>query len=153
MKTINKYVDEISGKEFAIKEDAIASEKKNGGIAKLFAFWKYHPKDENCEFANGGWCCQRTNQEYLKFVDALIKATIDYEPWIAEQYDSDGGLQRKHIGSGYLIGRYLCDGDSELYSKYNIMSNICPKCFREWGQPYYATNCTCDSKPRTLEKK
>ena len=45
MKTINKYVDEISGKEFAKIEDAIASEKKNGGIKKLFAFWKEVPED------------------------------------------------------------------------------------------------------------
>ncbi len=150
MKTIKKYIDEISGREFAKVEDAIKSEKKNGGIKKLFAFWRYPPKDKDCFFANGKWCYQRTDHEYLKFVDALIKAIKDYEPWIAGQYECDGGLQRVHMGGGYIIGRYLSDGDSELYHHYGIVSNICPKCYREWGQPYHANNCSCDKKPREI---
>ncbi len=148
MKNINKYVDERSGREFKTQKEAIKSELKNGDIKKLFSFWKYPPKDEGCRFANGEWCYQRTNHKYLKFVDSLIKAINDYEPWIAEQYKKHGGLKREHMGSGYMIGRYLCDGGSELYKQYGTMSNICPKCFREWGQPYYAINCTCSKTPR-----
>ena len=148
MKTINKYVDEISGREFAKIEDAIASEKKNGGIKKLFGFWKEVPKDKNCCFANGGWWYQRTEAEYLMYIEALIKAIKEYEPWIASQYESDGGLQKGHIGSGYLIGRYLNDNNSELYRQYNIMSDVCPKCFRQWGQPYHANHCDCSVEPK-----
>lgn len=150
MKTINKYVDEISGKEFSTQEEAIKSEKKNGGIEKLFSFWKPIPKQKNCEFANGGWCYQRSDHEFLKFTDCLIKAIKDYEPWIAKQYEPDGGLKRGHMGSSYMIGRYLCDGNSELNSKYHILSEVCPVCFRQWGQPYYAINCTHDAKPKEL---
>ncbi|MBU2052549.1 hypothetical protein KKH13_05070 [Patescibacteria group bacterium] len=150
MKIIEKYVDEISGKEFSRESDAIKSEKKNGGIKKLFSFWKYPPKDGTCKFANGGWCYQRTDVEFIRLVDSLIKAVKDYEPWIAKQYEKNGGLQREHIGSGYMIGRYLDDGHSELYSWYGLISNICPKCFREWGQPYYANNCSHLEKPREV---
>lgn len=150
MKTINKYVDEISGREFKTREEAAKSEKKNGGIKKLFSFWKDHPEDKHCEFANGKWCYQRTDVDYLRLKDALVKAVIDYEPWIAEQYEEHGGLKREHIGAGYMIGRYLCDGGSELYKQYGIISNICPKCFREWGQQYYASHCECNAKARII---
>ncbi len=150
MKTVEKYIDEISGKEFGTIKEAIASEKRNGGLKKLFAFWKKVPKDKHCNFANGGHCYLRSDHEYWKFVDSLIKAIKDYEPWIASQYDSDGGLARTHVKGGYLLGRYLQDGSSELYSLYCIMSNICPKCFRQWGQPYYANHCKCDTKPKPL---
>jgi hypothetical protein len=152
MKESTKYVDEISGKEFATREAAIKSEKKNGGIKKLFAFWKPVPKDDKCQFVNGEWCYQRTEGDYLNFKDALIKAIKDYEPYIAGQYESDGGLQRDHLGTGYIIGRYLCDGGSELYSKYCTLSEICPKCFRQWGQPYYAINCDCNTEPKSLNQ-
>ncbi len=153
MKVVNKYVDEISRREFAKREDAIKSEKKNGGIKRLFAFWQYPPKDKHCKFANGGWCYQRTDVDVLRFTDALVTAIKDYEPWIAEQYETNGGLQRKHVGTGYIIGRYLSDGNSELYSQYCTLACICPKCYREWGQQYYATHCTCDTNPRDLSDK
>jgi hypothetical protein len=146
MKKLEIYVDEISNRRFDKIEDAIKSEKKNGGIKKLFSFWKYPPKDIGCSFANGSWCYKRTDVEYLRFMDALLKAITDYEPWIAKQYKEAGGLTREHMGSGYMIGRYLSDGNSELYDKYLTLSNICSKCFREWGQPYYANKCTHDFK-------
>lgn len=150
MKMINKYVDEISGKVFDTPEKAIESEKKNGGIKKLFAFWKEPPKDKTCKFANGSWCYQRSEGDLLKFKESLLKAITDYEPWIASQYESDGGLQLVHLGGGFIIGRYLNDGHSELYSQYCELSCICPKCFRQWGQPYYAIHCDCDATPNPL---
>lgn len=150
MKTINKYVDEISGREFATAEEAIKSEKKNGGIKKLFSFWRELPEDEHCKFANGGWCYQRSEEDVTRFKAALLKAIKGYEPWITSQYESDGGLRMDHLGGGYIIGRYLQDGHSELYGKYCILSDICPKCFRQWGQPYHANNCTCQEKAKEL---
>jgi hypothetical protein len=152
MKTIEKYKDEISGRIFDTPEKALESEKKNGGIAKLFAFWEELPKDDLCRFANGGWCYQRSEADYNRLVDALTKAIIDYEPWIAEQYESEGGFNKSFIGPGWIIGRYLCDSKSELYNQYCDMSNICPKCFRQWGQQYYANKCTCSDKPKELSK-
>lgn len=132
-------------------EQAIESEKKNGGIKKLFSFWVRPKKDKTCNFTNGKWCYQRKDHEYLKLVDALIKGVNEYEPWIASQYEKHGGLKREYIGGGYMIGRYLDDGHSELNEWYHIISNICPKCFREWGQPYYANNCNHNTRSRGLD--
>lgn len=150
MKEITKYKDEISNRIFDTAEKAIASEKKNGGIKRLFAFWIEPPRDDTCQFANGGWCYQRTEEDVQKFKDALVKAIRTYEPWIASQYDEDGGFQEAHIGAGYLIGRYLSDGQKELYSQYCTLSCICSKCFREWGQQYHATHCRCSAVPNPL---
>ena len=144
MRKINKYVDTISGREFETEELALKSEAKNNGIKKLFSFWKEPKDDGTCKFANGGWCYQRTKEDFEKFQDALIEAINKYEPWIAKQYEKHGGLKREYMGSGYIIGRYLDDGNSELYHQYGILSDICPKCFRQYGQPFYAINCLCD---------
>jgi len=150
MKTVDRFIDEISGKEFKTEAEAIESEKKHGGIEKLFDFWVKEPKEDGCRFANGGWCYQRTKEDFLEFQVTLVLAIKMYEPWIAGQYKEDGGLRTVHIGAGYLIGRYLCDGNSPIYSYYCTLSNICPKCFRQWGQQYYANNCTCREEPKTL---
>ena len=152
MKEIKMYKDEISGLVFSTKKEAVASEKRKGGILKLFSFWKYPKKDGTCSFENGDWCYQRTKEEYSKLIKTLIKAVKLYEPWICKQYKKDGGLQEKHIGSGYMIGRYLCDGNSELYKYYGLISNICRTCFREWGQPYYANNCSHFAKAKKVTK-
>ena len=144
MKKINKYVDTISGREFETKELALKSENKNRGIQKLFLFWKEPKDDGTCNFANGEWCYQRTRKDFEKFQDALIEAINKYEHWIAKQYEKHGGLKREYIGGGYMIGRYLDDGHSELYHQYCVLSNICPKCFREYGQMFYAINCLCN---------
>ena len=144
MKKIDKYIDEISRREFASKKEALESENKNKGIKKLFAFWKNPQKDRTCNFANGSWCYQRTKKDFEKFQDALIDAINRYEPWIAKQYIKHGGLKREYVGGGYMIGRYLGDGNSELYHQYCILSNICPKCFRQYGQSFYALNCLCN---------
>lgn len=152
MKMIEKYVDEISGRIFSKRKDAIKSEKKNGGIKKLFEFWKHHPEDPNCDFANGKWCYQRTDVEYLRLIDSFVKGIKDYEPWIAEKYEGLGGLQRVHIKGGYIIGRYLDDGMSEMDVWYRVIANICPQCFREWGQQYHANHCSHIRKPEPLEE-
>lgn len=140
MKTINKFVDEISGREFETVEEAIKSEKKNGGIQKLFSFWKEHKVEWRETF-------QRTDVEYLRLKDALVKAITEYEPWIAKHYEKNGGLRREHIGGGYIIGRFLDDGDSELYKWYCIMSNVCPTCFLEHEQQYNTNHCEHSQKP------
>ncbi len=136
-----KKLDEISGREFAKIEDAIASEKKHGGIKNLFGFWKKVD-------VTGSGCYQRTEGEYLIFVEAFVKAINQYEPWIASQYESASGFKKEHVGSGYMIGRYLSDGNSELYHHYHIISNICSKCFRQWDQPYHAAHCSCNAEPK-----
>lgn len=150
MKTISKYVDEISGKEFPTETDALKSEKKNGGIKRIFSFWKPHPKEEGCDFTNGGWCYQRKESEFQNLVSAIILAVERYEPYIKKSYEKHGGLKREYVKGGTILGRYLSDGESEIYSWFLIMSEICPECFRQWGQPHYAINCKHKADPRSF---
>jgi len=142
MRTVERFLDEISGKEFKTQSEAIESEKCHGGIKKLFGFWK-KAGDFNCDNSR---CFQRTDIDYLRLQDALIKAVKEYEPWIAKHYEEHGGLTREHMKGGYIIGRFLDDGSDDLYPWYCILSNICPVCFREFNQPYGANHCTHSNK-------
>ena len=100
MLVINRYLDEISKREFKTEKEAIASEIKNGGIKKLFSFWKAEPKDDTCSFANGGWAYQRKESDYVLLREAILKGIKEYEPWIAKQYAEHGGLKIDHIKGG-----------------------------------------------------
>jgi len=142
VKVVEYFLDEISNKTFKTKEEAIKSEKKNGGIKKLFGFWK-KAGDFNCDNSR---CFQRSDVDYLRLQDALVKAVTEYEPWIAKHYEKHGGISREHMQSGFIIGRFLDDGGSELYHWYCILSNVCKTCFREFNQPYGANHCTHTNK-------
>lgn len=144
MKTIHKFKDEVSGREFDTPLEALVSEKKSRDIKKAFVFYD-SIEDVDCVFANGGWCVQRTEEFYNRLVDTLIEMVLKYEPWIAEQmFIHASGMSRATISGRSIIGRYLYDGESDLYHWYCIQSNICPICFREYGQTYYASHCTHD---------
>ena len=123
------YIDEISGRRFDKREDAVKSEENNKAIRKMFSFWQNFPKDATCDFANGGWCYERGEINYWRYVDTLISAIKLYEPWVYKQYK--GGLLREHVNSGYSIGRYLGDGDSVLYAKLCVINNSNAH-FKEW---------------------
>ena len=87
-------------------------------------------KDEHCNFANGGYSIQRSEKwlnQYKKVLKKIIKIT-KYKPF------------------SYGWFRTLDDGDSMFYSAALRVTNICPKCYREYGQPYYAINCTHKDK-------
>jgi len=114
-------------------------------ILKLFSFWKEAKNEkDNYNFENGGYCFQRTKEEYNQLGDTLFSAIQQYEKWICKQYKDKGGLKREYINGQSFVGRYLGDGDSELNTYWCILGRICPKCFREYGQAYYAINCCCD---------
>lgn len=144
MKTVERFVDEISQREFKTVEEAIASEKRHGGIKKLFGFWKEHKLS-----LNNDECVSRTQIDYLRLQEALVKGVREYEPWIAKQYEkhNEGGITAGHMVGGYIIGRYLSDGNSDLYHWYGILSCICQKCYREFNQPYCANHCTHSIEP------
>lgn len=140
MKPIEKYVDEISGKEFDIKEEAISSENRAKDIKEHFAF--YGKIDNSCDFANGKYYYQRTREIYYRLIDTLIEMVKKYEPWIAKQFGEN--LTREYIKGYSMIGRFLDDGNSDLYRWWGTQGNICPKCFREYGQMFWALHCNCD---------
>ena len=82
-------------------------------------------KDKGCCFANGDWNVQRTEEWLHNYKQAIIEAVDikDFPP--------------------FSYGWYRCldDGGSMYYGPACRMMNVCPICFLEWGQPYYANNC------------
>lgn len=147
MKKIKKYINEFTGAEFDNEKDALKSEARSKSIAKIFSFWKKEPKRNDCNFENGEFCYQRTAEEFSALEDALIKAIKKHERYTAKNCASS--LKKGSI-RGSFVGRYLCDGNSELSEWYNLLYEICPKCFRQHGQPYYAIHCNHSMKVSKL---
>jgi len=143
VKETTKYVDEVSGKEFNDMQEAIKSENKNKAIEIAFKFYGKH--DNDTEFTNGGYCYKRDEAFYNKLIDTLMDTVKEHEPWIAKQYDEHGGLKPEYVKGQTMLGRYLSDNNSSLYSWWCIQSDICTKCYRQYGQTYYAINCKCDN--------
>lgn len=143
MKKVMLYKDEVSGKIFKSKLDAIKSEKRSAGIKKLFSFWKESPRMCSDE------CYQRTGNEVEKLRSAILVAIKIYEPAIEAEFP--GGVTINRIVRGGIIGRYLCDLHSDINKYYIIFSNICCLCFREWGQQYDAMYCSHSVKACNVE--
>jgi hypothetical protein len=144
--TMGKFKDEVSGKLFDKIEDAEASEARSTEIRDAFSF--YDPiEDVKCRFANGKWCVQRTEEFYNRLLDTLVEMVEKYEPWTAKSFRESGNTLSRDVVKGYsFLGRYLDGGHSDLYHWWGIQGNICPVCFREYGQMYYALHCTHDDK-------
>ena len=89
--------------------------------------------DENCEFVNGGWNVQRTKEWLRRYKQRIAHIINIKDP------------------SPYSYGWYrtLDDGGSMFYGLACRVMNICLKCFREWGQPYYANSCDCKDKTKS----
>jgi len=88
--------------------------------------------DEHCDFANGGWTEQRSKDWLDRYKERIIEAVgdIGYPPF------------------SYGWFRYLDDSGSMLYGPACRILNVCPKCYREWGQPYHVNHCNCQDKIR-----
>ena len=146
VEVIERYKDEISGKTFDNILDARMSEIKSFDIQKAFSFYK-PIEDEHLEFANGNFCVQRTEDFYVKLLRTLLDMTNKHEVWISEQYlQNYGSMSIENIKGMSILGRFLDDSDSQLYKWWCVQANICPKCFREYGQAYYSLHCSCDDK-------
>jgi len=150
LKTKVKFVNEITGREFDNEKDALMSEASSISIASIFRFWK-QPKEakHSCDFDNWNWCYQRTKEDLDALTTAIIRAVNLHEPWIAEQYKKEGGIKPEHVNALFMLGRYLDDGNSEIRKWLSIHTCICPTCFRQYGQIYYATHCAHDGKIHT----
>ena len=90
-------------------------------------------KDEGCKFANGGWTVQRSKDWLTRYKDRLVEVIgdIDYPPF------------------SYGWFRCLDDGGSPFYGIACRTLNICPQCYREWGQPFFANNCLHQDKVKS----
>lgn len=150
VKAITKYVDSVSGMEFDTLKQAEKQEKRSNTIKKVFAFYKA-PNDTGCRFGNGEFCIQRDKEFADRLRIALFGLIKKYYRWVVEGYVKDPkckGFRLEHVTSGYL-GRCLSDGDSDLYEWWGILSQICPECYREYGQQYYTNKCLHDGSIET----
>jgi len=100
-------------------------------------FEKKYPevKDKHCDFANGGGWIKRDlkwHNDYCLDLQDLINTN---HPDIAKEHRSvlDGNM-----------GRFLDDCHYDEYGLWGRLLSICKKCFKEWGQPYYALRCHHD---------
>ena len=90
--------------------------------------------DENnakyCEFVNGGWNVQISKEWLRRYKQRIAHIVNIKDP------------------SPYSYGWYrtLDDGGSMFYGLACRVMCVCPKCFREWGQPYHANHCDCKDK-------
>ncbi len=96
------------------------------------AFPEVH--DPGLMFANGHWCVQRDRGWLQRYKDRLLEIIppSQYEPF------------------GYGWFRSLDDGGSPFYKVACRVLNVCPTCFREWGQGYYANHCSHDAERNTV---
>ena len=152
MKTKRKFIDEVTGDEYDTEAAALKAERKNKAIEDLFSFvdMTAGKKDKNCDFGNGGYCVQRTREYYDKFRATIVAAVRKHEKWIAKSYaehkDCPDGLTVELAHPFGILGRYLGDGGGLINHYFNVYQNICTKCYREWGQGYYAIHCPCNGK-------
>ena len=141
---INKFKDEISGKCFNTKEEAVEAENKHRDIQDTFSFYNDPSVEGSCDFENGEYCIQRDKGFYDKLINGIIKMVNKHENWILKSYKKVGGLSEKYVSGYTLLGRFLDDTHSPLYRWWSVQARICPTCFREYGQMYYTQRCTHD---------
>lgn len=82
-------------------------------------------EDTECRFSSGEYCVQRNSDWLARYKRAVeeIVGPNSYTPW------------------SYAWFRCLDDGDSPYYIAAMRALNICPTCFREWGQSFHADHC------------
>lgn len=144
MKTIERYVDEVSGREFKTPGEAEKSEVASLDIQETLEFVTISevPNERRGDFANGEFNVQRTKEYYLMFKRALGELMLKHEEEItsSENLGRHGGPESWLVPGG-IVGRFLDDRDSLLKTWYYTWSNICPTCYREWGQRYFTDRC------------
>jgi hypothetical protein len=89
-------------------------------------------KEDHFDFASGYFCVQRS-AKWLKGYKQIIEELVGpskYELW------------------SHIWLRSLRDGGSLYYRVACRALNICPVCYREWGQACYAEYCGHTEPPR-----
>ena len=139
MKKVERFVNEISKEEYSTKKEAIISENKSRDIQEAFSFYyenKIQVKDGNDEIG-----VQRDEEFYYKLIDTLIEMVKKYESWILESNYAKTGFLREKVQGYSFLGRFLDDSQSSMYHWWQIQGNICSKCYKEYGQMYFALQC------------
>ena len=82
-------------------------------------------EDDGTNFVNGDWCIQRSAkwlEMYKTFIEVEI-GDIGHTPWT------------------YGWFRVLDDGGHQMYGQACRALQVCPICYKEWGQSWFANNC------------
>lgn len=103
-------------------------------VAKVMSAWPEHPGYDGCSFINGGGYIQLSEESVNRVKGELldiIAKELDHR-WVNET--RDGNIHPSYVA------RLLCDcGNGPLYNAWCRLLCV-DKSFREWGQPYYATD-------------
>ena len=120
MKTITKYEDEISGFVFDSEEKALDSEKISVEVQRAF---EWVPQFEERTRTSSDTTCSFSNGMW----------SVKWNKDGFEKISKDIAIGHRIVPRAYLIHWT------------GLMNCICPKCFRVYGQPYFAINCECEN--------
>jgi len=124
MKTVTKFQSE-DGKLHDTEQQALSADYFVEMAEKIEQLLPQH-KDDNLSFANGhGYLECDPSQIELAKKSLILIASQEFK---VDFKSADG-----------IIGRYLCDRNSPLYSAYMKLKCI-DNLNRMWGQPYFANN-------------
>lgn len=140
MKKIVKYVDR-DGEEYTTKKACLRVEKMKNDIDKQLSVFNSREYND-IKFINGEYYISLTKEEYLKIKDIMFKLINKYFPNMKRNYKKDGIEFTVDSLNNYYIGRMLDDSNHYLYLYYLKYLAICPKCYKQYGQPYYCYNCS-----------
>jgi len=114
------------GKRFDTEQECLAYEKITDEITKLFKLFPPLPKDDHCNFANGGGYIQHNETTYKKVVSGFYALACLYHKELI-----------KYPYKSYGFWTTLDDNGSPFYFYGHRLLNIDEKTFREYGQGYY----------------
>jgi hypothetical protein len=128
MKKINKWVAR-DGSEWKTEESAVNHEIFLDKIEMVESIIPKKPDTTN--FTNGHGYIQHSKDSIKKARNMLVELADEYVGSFMSTYDL----------KSYAFGRYLNDGNYNLYDLYNrIVSCIDDNTWREYGQTYFANN-------------
>jgi hypothetical protein len=133
METITKF-KAIDGKEFTSEIECLKYELLIKRVDEIMALLPKIPKDDGCNFANGGGYIQHEKTTLRNAQIQLLEICKEYidHKWIQQTIDET-------VHSSY-VGRLLGDyGIRPLENAWYRFSCV-DKQYREWGQLYFATN-------------
>lgn len=122
------------GKLFETKNQAAAHSCKLINLAAIDALLK--PKPDTTKFANGAGYVQQDSLKVQMYKREIMLMATHLTPKMAEW-----ALNPIAVHPQSMVGRYLSDGDSDLYKAWHRVMCMDEQ-YREWGQPYFAMNPT-----------
>lgn len=133
MKQISKY-EACDGTEFDTEKECIAYEELMASVDSIMSKLPAKPNDDGSRFSNGEGYIQHDKtilrQVKIQLLE-LMKKIVDHK-WIQDTIE-DENVHPSYVGR--LIGEYGGPLNSAWYRFQCI-----DKQYREWGQPFFASN-------------